>query len=392
MRAAPLVRGRQRSYCADTMTASSADANPRLAVVTEQLLAPVPGGTGRFTRELAAALVATAPSASVSGWCAWHSSTRAAQIDGLDGPHRLVLGRRALSVVWERGIGPVPRKADVVLAPTLLVPPRKGRPLVVTVPDTVPWSHPETLTPRGVAFHRRMARRAAAEADAILVYTHAVRAEVIELFGIESDRIHVVGAGASAIVTTAPRDAIQRRLTLGLPAAYALTVSTLEPRKGLDVVLDALAVGPTLPLVVVGQPGWGGVDLAAAMRERGLGSDRVLALGKIADLDLAAVLAGATVLVAPSRAEGFGLPVLEAMAAGVPVVCSDIPAFAEVGAGVPLVFPVGDAAALASAMQRLRDDAGLGASAAERGRERARSYSWDRTAAKVWAVVSAVAG
>jgi glycosyltransferase involved in cell wall biosynthesis len=365
----------------------------RLAVVVEQLLAPVPGGTGRYTRELIQALGGRSSSPlTVSTWTAWHRATSAARIPGAQGPRRLPLGRRGLALAWERGVGPGPRDADVVFAPTLLVPPRRGRPLVVTIPDTVPWTHPETLTPRGVAFHLRMGARAAADADAICVYTHAIARDASERLAIAPERIHVVGAGVSTAAVQLPPDAVGRRAALGVPGRYFLSVSTLEPRKGLDVLLDALAMAPNQKLVVVGQPGWGDVDLATAMRSRGLGPGQVLELGRIADADLAAVLAGATALAAPSRAEGFGLPLLEAMAAGVPVVASDIDAFNEVGGGAPLLVPVGDAAALAAALERVDSDDGLRGDLRRRGLERAAHYSWEETASRVWSVVSGLAG
>src|SRR5262249_37929274 len=137
-------------------------------MLLEQCLAPVPGGTGRHSRELAAALAATAPPGwEVAGWTAYHQDIAAARVPAVDGPHRLPLPRRALVAAWERRAGPAPR-GDVVHAPTLLVPPRRGRPLVVTIHDAVPWTHPRTLTPRGVAWHRRMAEYAARVADRIV--------------------------------------------------------------------------------------------------------------------------------------------------------------------------------------------------------------------------------
>ena len=100
----------------------------RVGFLLEQCLAPVPGGTARYSRELAAALAATAPDGfAVEGWTALHASTAAAVVPGVAGPHRLPLGRRPLIAAWERGVGPVPR-ADLVHAPTLLVPPRRDRP------------------------------------------------------------------------------------------------------------------------------------------------------------------------------------------------------------------------------------------------------------------------
>jgi glycosyltransferase involved in cell wall biosynthesis len=358
----------------------------RLALLLEQCLAPVPGGTGRYSRELAAALAETAPAgSSVHGWTAYHRDPAAARTAGVTGPHRLPLPRRALVAVWERGRGPAPH-GDLVHAPTLLLPPRRGRPLVVTIHDTVPWTHPHTLTPRGVAWHRRMAARAAYTADRIVVPTHAVAAELARVLPAAAAKLTVVGEGVSAGLRPPP-DAAARAEAMRLPAGgYLLSLATLEPRKGLDVLLAALArpAAPRLPLLVVGQPGWGGVDPLVEAARLGLPAGRVRLLGKLPDPDLAVALSGATALVAPSRAEGFGLPVLEAMAAGVPVVSSDAPALVEVGGGATLVVPREDPAALAEALAELAGDAALRDRLVERGRRQAAGYRWERAARTLW--------
>jgi glycosyltransferase involved in cell wall biosynthesis len=361
----------------------------RVGFLLEQCLAPVPGGTARYSRELARALAVSAPDGSVvEGWTALHGSTAAAVVEGVGGPHRLPLGRRPLIAAWERGVGPVPR-ADLVHAPTLLAPPRRGRPLVVTVHDAVPWTHPETLTQRGVAWHRRMGQRVAASADAVVVPTHSVAEELAAFLDL-GDCVHVVPEGADTLVV--PPDAAERRARLGVPDAYLFSLATLEPRKGLDVAVAALAeaVAPDLPLLVAGQPGWGGVDLDATAATVGLRDGRVRALGRLADADLAAVLAGAVALVAPSRAEGFGLPVAEAMALGVPVVCSDAPALVEVTAGAALTVPVGDVVGLAEALRDVANDASLRTRLAAAGRDRAASLTWATAAEATWAIYRAL--
>ncbi len=359
----------------------------RLAVIVEQLLAPVPGGTGRYTAEIAAALAATAPAAStVAGWAAWHRALGAA-VPGVRGPRRLPLPRRGLVAAWERGLGPVPRDADVVHAPTPLAPPRRGVPLVVTIHDAVPWTHPWTLTPRGVAWHRRAGQRAARTADRVVVPTAAVADELSRVLpDLRADRLLVVGEGATAALASPPPDAAARADRLRLPPAYLLSLATLEPRKGLDVLLAAVAepAAPDLPLLVVGQPGWGGVDPATEAARRGLPPGRVRVLGRLADPDLAVVLHRAAGVVVPSRAEGFGLPVLEAMAAGVPVVSSDAPALVEVGGGATLVVRRDDPPALATALRAIVEDRELAARLSAAGRRRAGDFNWQAAARALW--------
>jgi glycosyltransferase involved in cell wall biosynthesis len=364
----------------------------RVAVLVEQVLAPVPGGTGRYARELAAALAQTAPAgAEVTGWTAWHRDVRAARVPGVRGPRRLPLPRRGLVAAWERAVGPAPG-GDLVHAPTPLAPPRR-RPLVVTVHDAVPWTHPETLTPRGVRWHRRAVELAARHADRVVVPTHAVAAELAAAVpALRADRVRVVGEGASAVLAAQPADADDRARRLDLPPAYLLSLATLEPRKGLDVLLAALAEpkAPDLPLLLVGQPGWGGVDPLAEAARLGLAAGRVRVLGRLPDADLAVVLHRAAALAVPSRAEGFGLPVLEAMAAGVPVVTSDAPALVEVGGGAALAVPRDDPAELAAALDTVTQPAERDRWAAA-GRDRSGHYSWSAAARELWALYSDLA-
>jgi glycosyltransferase involved in cell wall biosynthesis len=365
----------------------------RVGVLLEQVLAPVPGGTGRYARELAASLAAAAcPGEQVAGWTAWHRDPSAARVPGLSGPHALPLPRRPLIKAWERGMPwPVPRGVDLVHAPTLLAPTGTSVPLVVTIHDAVPWTHPETLTPRGVTWHRRMAARVARRADAVVVPTRAV---ADALAGhLQLSRVEVIGEGVSGDLAL-PGDAQRRAERLDLPdGGFLLTLATLEPRKGLDVLIAALARPGVLdlPLLVVGQPGWGGVDPADLARREGIAPDRVRVLGRLDDADLATVLDRATALVMPSRAEGFGLPVLEAMAAGTPVVCSADPALAEVGGDAVRTAPVGDAHALAAQLTDVLGDAALRADMADAGRRRAATYTWEDAAERLWELYRSLA-
>jgi glycosyltransferase involved in cell wall biosynthesis len=359
-------------------------------MVAEQLLAPVPGGIGRYTRELSAALALSAgPDDALSGWVAWHRDTVAAALPGVLGPWRLALPRRALAAAWQRGVGPAPRGAEVVHAPSLLFPPRRGVPHVVSIHDTVPWTHPETLTPRGARWHRAMAERAVRDGATIAVLTEAVGAELRSVLpGLAADRIRFLGAGVSDALRAAPTPghvaAVRERL--GLPEHFILSVATLEPRKGLDVLIAALArLGPAAPtLLVVGRPGWGGVDLDTAAQAAGLREGAVRALGHIADADLAVVLRAADVLVAPSLAEGFGLPVAEAMAVGTAVVCSDAPALVEVAGDAAVVVPRADARLLADAIEVVAGDSSARTGLIAAGLARAERYTWVAVAERSW--------
>lgn len=370
-------------------------AMPELTLIAEQCLAPVPGGTGRYAAQIGAALAATAP----PGWTvrsvtAWHRDISAARITGVAGPRRLPSGRRALAALWERGLPPWPA-GDSVHATTPLAPARRGAPVVAMVHDVVPWTHPETLTPRGVAWHRVMIGRLAKSADAIVVPSHAVADDLDRLLRI-GDRLHVIPHGVTALpLPAAPGDSSRRRSELGLPETYVLTLSTLEPRKGLDVLVHAMA-SPALAgrtLVVVGQPGWGSVDLTAVASAAGVQPERIRALGWLNDHDLAVVLDGAAVLAVPSRAEGFGLPILEGMASGVPVVHSAVSALTEIAGGAAMGgVPVGDSVALADALAAILDDPLIAARLRDAGLSRAAEFTWELSAGRHWQLHQAAAG
>jgi glycosyltransferase involved in cell wall biosynthesis len=362
----------------------------RVGLVVDQLFAPVPGGTGRYAGELATALALTAPpESSLQPWSAWHGRNPPA-VSGASALRQLPLASKVLSRMWERGQGPAPRDADVVHATTLLVPPKRRAALVVTIHDVVPWTHPQTLTPRGLRFHRRMGARAAGEADLIVTDTVAVASQIRAILSPRAEVIAVHPGFSSAL--SVPVDAGERRARQVRAGEYLLFVGTAEPRKGLDTLLDAL-LEPALKeatLVVVGPRGWGGVDVSQDAEARGIG-DRVTVTGRLDDADLASLYAGASLVVMPSRAEGFGLPVLEAMALGVPVVTSDDPALREVGGGATEVFPIGDPQALSTAIARVLSDAGLRTQMIEAGRVRAKDFDWLSSARTLWSLYARLA-
>ncbi len=370
----------------------------RVAIVAEQLLGPVPGGIGRYTRELSAALVRSAGSDdALTAWTAWHRTTSPAALPGVRGPRRLSLPRRPLAAAWQWGLGPAPGGADLVHAPSLLFPPPRGAALVVSVHDTVPWTHPHTLTPRGARWHRAMAERAVRAGATLAVLTEAVGAELQDVLpALPPDRVRVLGAGVSDELRAPPsaEHAAAVRARLALPDRFILSLATLEPRKGLDVLITALAqLGPGAPpLLVVGQPGWGGVDLAAAARAAGLREGAVRQLGRIEDADLAVVLRAADLLVAPSLAEGFGLPVVEAMAVGTAVVCSDAPALVEVAGDAAMVVGRGDARALADAVAAVLADETVRARLIAAGLVRSARFTWDAVAGRTWRLYRELAG
>ncbi|WP_127792890.1 glycosyltransferase family 1 protein [Agromyces sp. LHK192] len=370
-----------------------------LTLVLDQLVARVPGGIGRYTRELARAVANTTP----EGWQVDGLVSRTPPADaerirrlvpGLRELHRLPLDRRLLARAWAQGIpaGRIPAHVHSasVLAP--LTAHRRGtRPSVVaTVHDVVPWTHPETLTARGARWHRRMGERAARYADAIVVPTAAVASALAEILGL-GDRIRVIPGAVSAELGL-PEDAGDRATRLELPDAYVLAVGTLEPRKGLSSLIDAMARPgvPKVPLLIAGPTGWGGVDVAEFAARAGLGPGRVRALGSVSDADLAVLYQRASVFVMPSLAEGFGLPVLEAFSHGTAVIHSDDPALTEVaggaGRGVALAGDTPYSQRLAEALIDVLGDPDGARRLATLGARRARDFDWNASATMVWAL------
>jgi glycosyltransferase involved in cell wall biosynthesis len=233
-----------------------------------------------------------------------------------------------------------------------------------------------------------MAARAHKYADAIVVPTHTVAQQLNEFLDF-GDRIRVIGGAVSSKLAL-PADPDARAKALDLPERYVLAVGTLEPRKGIEQLIRAMALpaAKSLPLLVVGPQGWGDVDVASVASEAGHPEDRVRTLGHLDDADLAVVFSRATVFVFPSFAEGFGLPVLEAMSLGTPVVHSDAPAVAEVaadaGISVALDEPETYSERLADAIGSVLDDDDLARRLGLLGKDRARAFSWRNSAEKVW--------
>ena len=371
-----------------------------LRIIIDDMLAPVPNGISRYTEELARALIVHAPlNCTVEGIVAASTEAEYANISdrlpGLRGLYKSSLARRELVTAWQHGFTRVPG-GGMIHAPSLLAPLSRhdrlhdGQQIAVTIHDVVAWTHPDSLPSRRVAWHKAMAQRAFKYADAVVVPTHAVAVQLGEILDF-GDRLRVIGGAVGSRLTAQP-DADARAARLGLPDRYLLTIGGLESRRGIDQLLAALALpGATdLPLLVVGpdseaEEGDGSVSAAAA--EAGLPEGRVRALGALSDEDLSVVLDRAVMLVFPTLAEGFGLPMLEAFHFGTPVVHSDAPALVEVageaGYGVELQGD-GYPQRLLDAINHVAGDQDLQQRLGTYGRDRAGLFTWQAAAEKVW--------
>jgi glycosyltransferase involved in cell wall biosynthesis len=370
-----------------------------LRVIVDRILGPTPGGIGRYTEELTRELIRTAPfGCEVSGIVASSPEsdyeTIRMLLPGLAELYKSALERRELQLAWQHGFTRLPGRG-MVHAPSLFAPlsrhdrlNNEGDQTVVTIHDVIPWTHPDTLSPRRVAWYKAMAKRAHKYADAVVVPTHTVAAQLGEILDF-GDRIRVIGGAVSSKLTV-PVDPDVRAARLELPDRYILSVGTLEPRKGVAALIRAMAEPELadLPLLIAGPEGSGELDVDAVALEAGLGEGRVRSLGYLADADLAVALDRATVFAFPSLAEGFGLPVVEAFHFGTPVVHSDDPAVVEVAAGAGVAVKREDAEGyprrLAEAIRTVLDDPRLAERMRFSGLDRAKNFSWRDSAEKVW--------
>jgi glycosyltransferase involved in cell wall biosynthesis len=383
----------------------------RVALNLEQLLYSPPGGIGRYAAELARRLPGPDPDdgerTEVVAFVARHRRTRVAdalarfELDTID-PVSLWLPRPVLYDTWNLlGLPRLSllhaelRGVDIVHAPSLAVPPRAGRaPLVVTAHDAAALLFPETYPWRGRWFHRRGLDAAARRAELVITPTRAAADELVRLTKIRAERIRVVPHGVNLAQPDPPAvDAARAALGLdGVP--YVLWVGTIEPRKNLSVLLDAFSavVQAGLPhrLVVVGPPGWrGGARVTA---DSTLGERLVAISRRVRGPRLAALYRGASLLAFPSLHEGFGLPLLEAMAQETAILCSDVPVMHEVAGDAAQFVPATDVGAWRDALVSLLDDDATRQALAAAGRRRAGGFTWDRCIDRTRAVYRELLG
>src|SRR6266566_8923094 len=251
------------------------------------------------------------------------------------------------------------RAADVLHCPTYRGPLRSSVPLVVTVHDLAVLRHPEAFNRWTRSYSPRVVPGVLRAAQRVIAVSQFTRRELVELLGVPAEKIRVVpNAVGDEFTREGPAEA----------GDYVLAVGTLEPRKNLDRLVEA--IGKTdRELRVVGARGWGGVEV------RGNG---VRWLGEVDDTELARLYRGATCVAYPSLYEGFGIPVLEAMACGVPVVTARGTAMEEVADGAAVLVDARDPAEIAAGIERAAAERDT---LVPRGLERARAFRWNAVAA-----------
>jgi glycosyltransferase involved in cell wall biosynthesis len=362
----------------------------RVAVTLEQCWHDVPGGTAQAALESIRALQAHGH-VELVGVSARHARNPAPAWTPPVPVRPLPLPRLALYEAWhhlrwppvERATGPV----DVIHATGMAVPPPTA-PLVVTVHDLAFLREPSQFTRRGVSFFRRAIDLALQDATLVIAPSEATLQEC-RAHGFDPERLRLVPWGIDPHRAT-PEAVADAQARFDLGERYVLWTGTIEPRKNLPTLLDAFAAlgRPDVRLVLAGPQGWN-EDLEARLAPLG---DRVRAVGFVAPADLRALYAGAEVFCFPSLQEGFGLPVLEAMAQGTPVVTSAGTATEEVVADAGLIVDPLDTEALVERLGDLLDDPRHRRELGEAGRQRAlATYSWKATADALGAVYAEAA-
>jgi glycosyltransferase involved in cell wall biosynthesis len=248
--------------------------------------------------------------------------------------------------------------------------------------DLIFLRHTDTTTnvlARGLAL---LVPAVARSATRLIADSAATAADLDELLGVPAAKVDVVPLGPGAPPAVAPMDEAQLRAELGLgDRPLVLSVSARRPHKNLARLIEAMARLPHAALVLPGYPGVYDDELREIARRHGV-DDRVHQCGWVDEAQLEGLYAAATCLAFPSLAEGFGLPVLEAMARDLPVACSGVSALPEVAGDAALLFDPLSVDAIAGAVGHLLDDPALRARLVQRGRDRAARFSWERTASE----------
>ena len=259
---------------------------------------------------------------------------------------------------------------------------------VVTVHDVIPLILPRTFTLRHRLVVRMALARVRQKADRIIVPSQTVKRDVVQHLGLAEDLVVVTPEGCEPRFRPVPAEASLREVAAkyGLPPRYVLAVGTLEPRKNLTTLLEAFArlrraaaIDPALRIVLAGARGW--LEEPIFQTVRSLGLEQVVCFpGFIDDDDLPAVYSGAAVFVFPSLYEGFGLPLLEAMACGVPVITSNISSMPEVAGDAAMLVDPRNVDGLAAAIAQVLRDEALRDRLRGAGIARARQFSWETAA------------
>ncbi len=310
---------------------------------------------------------------------------------------RYPLPERWMTIGWHRFFLPVPVErfagpVELFHSPNFILPPVKQAKTLLTVHDLSFIRHPQGAVDSLRRWLEKVVPRSLARADHILADSASTRQDLIELFNLDPETITVVGAGVEERFqpVTAPDQlaAVRQRYRLPPDVPFILSLGTLEPRKNFTGLIKAYNESPVHQshhLVIAGGKGWLYDEIFAAATASPV-RERIHFTGFVADADLPALYSLADIFAYPSHYEGFGIPVIEAMACGTPVVCANNSSLPEVAGQAALQITATDTAALAAALHQLASDASLRQKVIAAGFAQARLFSWSNAARRLLAV------
>ena len=314
--------------------------------------------------------------------------------------HVLAGGGAARRLAWENwGSGRAAARfgAQVLHSTSSYLPALAPCPCVLTVHDLAIYRYPEAFKAGNRTLGRWLFEHALRHAVALIAPSGATRSDLVELLGVDPERIHVIPEATDALFQPVAdhRELERARQRYQLQRPFVLSVGTAEPRKNLVRLLMAFAAcRNTLPeahdLVLVGRQGWLSGPLEAAARPL-LDAGVLRILGYVPRADLPALYAGTAAFAYPSIYEGFGLPVLEALACGAPVLTSRRSSLPEVAGDAALLVDPDSVAEIATGLKALLTDSALARDLRERGPRRASQFSWDASARATLAVYARAA-
>lgn len=364
-------------------------------------------GIGRYTRNLVRALAEidaehqytlfVAGGRGDDGLGSWPANFRVRSVP---------LSDRTLNILWQRLRLPMPIQLitgslDLFHAPDFVLPPVGRTPAILTVHDLSFMRVPECFVPGFRNYLEQAVSRAVRRAKQILADSESTRRDLIELLGIAPERVAVLYPGIEDRFRPVREQEVLNRVRsdYGLPEHFILGLGTLQPRKNFVGLIEAFALLPVHSqfnadhhhLVIAGGEGWLSEDVPAAIARLGL-SGRVHLVGFVRDADLPALYSLASVFAFPTLYEGFGFPVLEAMACGTPVVAADNSSIPEAVGDAGILVPTNDPAALAEALSCLTSESAVRNRMIAAGLRQVCKFTWGKSAQQLLGIYQAFAG
>ncbi|MGH2449569.1 MAG: glycosyltransferase family 4 protein [Chloroflexota bacterium] len=353
-------------------------------------------GIGRYTRQLLSALAERDDDIdfrlfSAGGLAFLH-------LNGRFRSRPLPISDRVLNLLWHRWRLPLPvqmatGRFDIFHSPDFTLPPVRGRPSVLTIHDLAFLRRPECAYPTLRAYLQTVVPRSVRRADHLIAVSENTKRDLIELLDVPDKKITAIPLGvAEPFRLMEQYEATPLLKGIGVEEPYILSVGTIEPRKNYPALLDAFALlrerGLRCPLIIAGRFGW----MFEGVRQRLAGlPEGAVRIVEPDDAALAALYARSAAFVYPSLYEGFGVPVLEAMACGAPVITSRTSSLPEVAGDAAIVIDPENVEDIAAAIDRVLGSADVAERLRKAGPERAMRFRWERTAAETVAVYRSLA-